>query len=266
MAIHRIQIANNKKSTSVKHQKKDIAKILGDGKEEKARIKVEHIIRDDFMIEAYEILELLCELVHERIRQLSANKECPVDLQEAVSSLIWATANVDIDELKEVKKHLQWKFGFEFTKRATDNVNNVVNLRLYQKLTYQPPSRLLVDRYLEEIAKAYNVEWSVPDYGKFFPQKPFYNLLFNFNFVELEEASVLPLDAPYPTPSGYSIPMAPGSGLADAYTSSSPSSSCSTTVAAAVVNNNAVTTQVKVVLISLLIYYIIIYFWGFIAA
>jgi hypothetical protein len=37
MAVQRIQISNNKMTTSVKHQKKEIATLLAEGKEEKAR-------------------------------------------------------------------------------------------------------------------------------------------------------------------------------------------------------------------------------------
>ena len=169
MTVQRIQIANNKKLTAVKHQKREIATLLAEQKDEKARIKVEHIIRDDFMIEAYEILELLCELVHERIRQITTNKECPKELKEAVSSLIWAASNADIAELSAVKKHLSRKYGPEFTKAAEENINDVVNVRLFQKLSYKPPSKQLVNGYLEEIAQVYNVDWVPPPFvpGKF---------------------------------------------------------------------------------------------------
>ena len=41
--------------------------LLRDGKEEKARIKVEHVIRDDYTMEANELIELLCETVVARL-------------------------------------------------------------------------------------------------------------------------------------------------------------------------------------------------------
>ena len=74
MAVQRMQIAGNKKSASVKHLKREIATLLQENKDEKARIKVEHVIREDFMIESYELLELLCDLVHERIRYIGSEK------------------------------------------------------------------------------------------------------------------------------------------------------------------------------------------------
>lgn len=195
MAVQRIQIANNKRINSVKIQKQKISQILAEHKDEKARIQVEHIIRDDFTIEGYEVLELLCELVHERIRQITVAKQCPEDLKEAVSSLIWAAKNVEIEELKQVGQQLTQKFGKEFAKAAIENANGEVNARLYAKMVYKPPSSRLVVKYLEEIARAYNVDWTAP---------------------VAEE--VLNPDAPFASPSGCSIPMAPGSGFSSAYT------------------------------------------------
>lgn len=179
-------------SSFSKHQKREIAQLLGKGKEEMARIKVEHIIREDFTIECYEILELYCELLHERIRVITNSVECPVDLREAVSSLMWAATQVQIDELVEVRKQLEKKFGEEFVNDAIRN--EYINQRLLRKLAVTPPSALLVFRYLEEIAKEYNVDYTPSDIG--LPNN---------------------IDAPIPTPIGFSIPMAPASSLSMAY-------------------------------------------------
>jgi hypothetical protein len=74
MGIQRMQLASNKKSASVKHAKREIDELLRENKDEKARIKVEHVIREDFMIESYGLLELFCELAHERIRYISSQR------------------------------------------------------------------------------------------------------------------------------------------------------------------------------------------------
>ena len=165
MGVQRIQILNNKKSVLVKHQKREIAQLLSIGKEEKARIKVEHNIRDDYLIEAYELLELFTELLNERIRQITNAKTCPDDLKEAVCSVIWAAANIEITEFLEIKKQLANKFGSSFVRDAEKNVNNTVNKRLYQILRYTPPSEDLVTGYLIEIAKSYDIEWTPKDKG-----------------------------------------------------------------------------------------------------
>lgn len=54
MGIQRINLTINKKTAAVKYQKIEIAKLLQENKEEKARIKVEHVIREDFLIEVCE--------------------------------------------------------------------------------------------------------------------------------------------------------------------------------------------------------------------
>lgn len=75
--------------------------------------------------------------------------------------MIWAANNCSITELKVVKDQLIYKYGSEYGQIAAGNVGgNVVNKRLYAKLVYQPPSDKLKIRYLEEIAKAYKINWT----------------------------------------------------------------------------------------------------------
>jgi vacuolar protein sorting-associated protein IST1 len=167
MAVQRIQVHKNKKATAVKIQKKEVATILAEGKDEKAKIRAEHIIREDFTIEGLELLELNLELIHERIKQITTSKECPPDMKEAVSSVIWAANYVDVPELKDISSQLTKKFGSKFAEAAQKNENNEVNIRLSQKLTYKPPSKLLVRNYLEAIAKVYDVEWKPREEGLF---------------------------------------------------------------------------------------------------
>lgn len=197
MATQRINITVNKKSAQLKHQKREIANLLGERKVEKATIKVEHIIREDFMIESYELIELLCELLHERVRYMASNKDCPPDLLQAVCSIIWATSRVEISELAEVKKQLIKKYGSKFALAAEANENNCVNERLFAKLSVQPPSQFLVQRYLEELAKEFNVEWTPTDFA--------------------DVAGGVDLALPISSPQGFSIPMAPGTQLGSAY-------------------------------------------------
>ena len=76
MAVHRLQISASKKTNAIKNQKREIAKLLEERppKEEKARIRAEALIREDNMVEALEIIELQCELLHERMRLLEVRR------------------------------------------------------------------------------------------------------------------------------------------------------------------------------------------------
>lgn len=74
MAVTRIQLHKNKKTQQIKLSKREAAQLLGQQKDESARIKVENIIREDYQIEALDILELFCELLQSRIQLISEAK------------------------------------------------------------------------------------------------------------------------------------------------------------------------------------------------
>jgi len=154
-----MSIAINKKSNSVKSAKREVATLLSQGQEEKARIKVEPIIRDDYTIEAYEVLSLITELLSERAAYIDSQSECPSDLVEAVSTILYVADRIDIAELGEVKKQLKLKYGRAFAARAQNNEGGCCNDRVVTKLTSQPPSPFLVQSYLQEIASQYQVDW-----------------------------------------------------------------------------------------------------------
>jgi len=97
-----------------------------------------HQHSEDATIEAYGILELVCDLLHERARLIASEKECPEDLKSAVVTLIWATNRADVAELHEVKKQFAKKFGKEFVERAEKDEDRLVNERVAHKLSIRP--------------------------------------------------------------------------------------------------------------------------------
>ena len=44
-------------------QRKEIADYIAAGKVERAKIRVEHIIREDYLVEAMEVVEMYCDLL-----------------------------------------------------------------------------------------------------------------------------------------------------------------------------------------------------------
>lgn len=193
MAVSRFQIASNKKTAIMKQQMREIAKLLAEEptpKEEKAKIRAEALIREDNTIEAYEILQLECELLHERIKLISSQKECPSDLRSCICTMIWAANRVDIPELAGIKKQFRYKYGKEFEEAAMNNVGGCLNERVVAKLSVQPPSAFLVQTYLEKIADEFEVDW-----------KPTVKL------------SAEQMSEPMAAPVGYSVQVAPGTNL-----------------------------------------------------
>ena len=89
-------------------------------------------------------------------------------LEEPIASIIWATPRLqsEAQELCIISEQLTAKYGKEFTQCCRANTLNNVNEKLVHKLNVQAPPQLLVDKYLEEIAKSYNVSYlpsRVPD-------------------------------------------------------------------------------------------------------
>jgi vacuolar protein sorting-associated protein IST1 len=190
MAVSRFNMASNKKTALMKQQMREISKLLKENKEEKARIRAEALIRDDGTIEAYEILQLTCELLFERIKLITVSKDVPDDLKSSISTLIWASNRVDIKELIDIRKQFKSKYGKQFDMDAFENRGGICNERVVAKLAVTPPTAFLVQTYLEKIADEFDVDW-----------KP-------ANKLTAEQMS-----EPMAAPVGYSVQVAPGTGL-----------------------------------------------------
>ncbi len=82
--------------------RKEIADYVATGKTERAKIRVEHIIREDYLVEALEILEMFCDLLLARFGLIQQMKTLDDGLAEAISSLIWVAPRLqaDVQELK----------------------------------------------------------------------------------------------------------------------------------------------------------------------
>eukprot|EP00158_Paraphelidium_tribonemae_P001562 Partr_v1_DN24546_c0_g1_i2_m19896 putative DUF292 domain containing protein len=163
LSVHRIKMATAKQESLQQHSRKEIAELLAKGKVESARIKVEHIIRQDYNKEAMEVIELFCELLIARMSLLmEGGKQCDSSLQEAVHTIIYAASRAEIKELMESRDLLIKRFGRDFGEAALANRFGIVNPRVLQRLHITIPDPAIVTAYLVEIAAKYNVPFT-PD-------------------------------------------------------------------------------------------------------
>ncbi len=144
--------------------RKEIADYIAMGKPERAKIRVEHIIREDYMVEALEIVEMYCDLILARFGLIEQMKNLDDGLAEAISSLIWVAPRLqaDVQELKIVSDQLVVKYGKPYGLACRENAVGTVSDRLMHKLSVQAPPKITVEKYLIEIAKYYNVDYQ-PD-------------------------------------------------------------------------------------------------------
>ncbi|XP_059849075.1 IST1 homolog isoform X3 [Hypanus sabinus] len=164
LVINRLKLLEKKKTELAQKARKEIADYLAAGKDERARIRVEHIIREDYLVEAMEILELYCDLLLARFGMIQSMKELDTGLSESISTLIWAAPRLqnEVVELRTVSDQLCAKYSKEYGKLCRTNQIGTVNERLMLKLSVEAPPKILVERYLIEIAKNYNVPYE-PD-------------------------------------------------------------------------------------------------------
>ena len=63
LVINRLKLLEKKKTELALKSRKEIADYMAQGKAERAKIRVEHIIREDYLVEAMEIVEMFCDLL-----------------------------------------------------------------------------------------------------------------------------------------------------------------------------------------------------------
>ncbi|KAL9254538.1 IST1-like protein [Drosera capensis] len=161
LSIPRIKLLRNRRELQIKQMRKDIAKLLETGQEATARIRVEHIIREENMMAAQEIIELFCELIAVRLPIIEAQRECPLDLKEAIASICFAAPRcADLPELLQVQMLFASKYGREFVAAATELLPECgVNRQVMELLSVRAPSADKKLKLLKEIAEEHGLDW-----------------------------------------------------------------------------------------------------------
>lgn len=162
LAMQRIGLLRNKKMQKVEAEKKSIALLLKNQKDEPARIKAEHLIKDVSTMEGLEMLQQLCDLLLARFALVETEKVCDPDIKEIVCTIIWAAPRCEVQELLEVKKQLIARYGKKLGEEATEDVkdNEWLNPRVVFKLMYRRPTDQEISQTLSSVAKEHGVEWT----------------------------------------------------------------------------------------------------------
>lgn len=156
LLTNRLNILQEKKTALAKHNRRQLAKVLEDGKIESARIRIENIIQEDIYIELLELLEIYSELVTARLSTIHDGKINDDRLEEALHVLIYAGQYTDVKELQTIKPLVGMLTSREFLTWASENTEEIPPKAL-SKIHIEIPKPELVDLYLLEIAKAFNV-------------------------------------------------------------------------------------------------------------
>ncbi|KAK3027096.1 hypothetical protein RJ639_042390 [Escallonia herrerae] len=136
--------------------------------------RVEHVIREEKMIGAYDLIEIYSELIAARLPIIESQKNCPIDLKEAIASVIFASPRcADIPELLDVRKHFTAKYGKEFITAAIElRPNSGVSRMLVEKLSAVAPDGQTKMKVLNAIADEHNIKWEPKAFGEKDPKPP----------------------------------------------------------------------------------------------
>ena len=124
---------------------------------DKARIRIESVIRKQREMAGEEILELMCDLLLERCTLIATEKTMPADLSETVHTVVWAAARTQVDELKVVKEQLLLRYGSQLKKEHSGPDGRHVNAEVEERLVGLPISEETKLNEFDCIAKEYEV-------------------------------------------------------------------------------------------------------------
>ncbi|XP_052139326.1 uncharacterized protein LOC127757788 [Oryza glaberrima] len=173
MALARIKLLRNRKEVQVRQMRREVAQLLEADQDQTARIRVEHVIREEKFMQAYDLIEVYCELMVARMSIIDSQKTCPIDLKEAIASVIFASMRCsDVTELADVRKHFTSKYGKEFAAAALEvRPDSGVSRLVIEKLSAGAPDTQTKIKTLTSIAEEHNIKWEPKAFEEKLPKQ-----------------------------------------------------------------------------------------------
>ncbi|WVZ56315.1 hypothetical protein U9M48_006863 [Paspalum notatum var. saurae] len=157
LALSHLAIARRPRLARKSISRGDVHQLLALGHVDRALHRAEHVIEEDNMLEAFNIIELYCNRLIEHTKQLDKPYECDDDIQEAASGIMFAAGWCgDLPELLFARTILANKFGGDFAMMAKEG-NGSVDPVLVWKLSGNKRNMELKKKVVKEIANEYNI-------------------------------------------------------------------------------------------------------------
>ncbi|XP_039034112.1 uncharacterized protein LOC120170199 [Hibiscus syriacus] len=159
--IKRVQchwkLLKNKRLTIVKQLREDLAQLIKLGYEKTAFNRAEQLVKDENIMAVYDLLDHFCEFIYVELSYIRRHKDCPNDINEAVSSLIFASARcAELPELPVIRKLFGERYNHRFAKAAFELLlGNLVNRGIQEKLSVKSVLYDVKNRSIDEIVRDY---------------------------------------------------------------------------------------------------------------
>lgn len=166
LAISRLAVLKNQKQIRCSHARSDVGQLLELGQQERALLRVEQVIKEQNTFDAFVMVEGYCDLLIERVSLIENQKECPEELKEAISGLIFANSRYgDFPELHQVREMFTSRYGKEFAAGAVELRNHCgVNPKIIQKMSTRHPSLENKLKVLKEIASEKGIALDIDEH------------------------------------------------------------------------------------------------------
>ncbi|KAG8364682.1 hypothetical protein BUALT_Bualt18G0023900 [Buddleja alternifolia] len=153
----RLKLLKNKRCCIVKQLRDDIAQLLKYGLHQTAFQRVDQLIKDQNIVQVYELLDQFCEFIIISLPYIRKHKDCPNDINEAASTLVFSSARFgDLPELLCIRKLFGERYGQRFVMAALELLpGNLVDHQIKEKLYMKKLSDDDKYRLLDEIASSY---------------------------------------------------------------------------------------------------------------
>ncbi|KAL0285926.1 UNVERIFIED_CONTAM: hypothetical protein Sangu_2757800 [Sesamum angustifolium] len=139
-----------------KQLREDAAELLKHGFHQTAFERVEQLVKDERTIQVYELLEQFCEFIMINLPYIRKHKDCPNDINEAASTLIFSSARFgELPELLAIRKLFGERYGQRFVTSALELLpGNLVNHQVKQSVRTEIVTDDVKYRLLDEIASS----------------------------------------------------------------------------------------------------------------
>ncbi|XP_045833667.1 uncharacterized protein LOC123924746 [Trifolium pratense] len=154
----RLMHLKNKRQTIAMHLRNDLANLILNSPQDIALKRVEQLIQDERLIAAYELLDHFFEFILKQLSYIRKHKDCPTDINEAISSVIFASSRCrNFPELFPIRKLFAQRYGNDFVTAAVELLpGNLVNTKLQECFSVKFVSDDLKYRVVEEISKMHS--------------------------------------------------------------------------------------------------------------
>ncbi|GAV81900.1 Ist1 domain-containing protein [Cephalotus follicularis] len=159
----RLKLLKNKRHSIVRQLRDDLAQLIETGREDIAFNRAEQLFKDESIITVYDLLDNFCGFITNNLSYIFKTKDCPNDINEAVSSLIFASARCgDIPELRAIRKLFEERYGQKFVADAVELFpGNLVNHQIKEKIFIDSVPDDVKYKLVDDIAVNYCVRQEI---------------------------------------------------------------------------------------------------------